>query len=148
MILPITLTIAGAAAIINLWLAARVSALRVKGKVLIGDGGSPILVARMRAHANFVEYTPFVLILIGLIEAAQGSSTWLWAAGILYILGRIAHPFGLDRGTANALRGVGILITFVVLLGLAAYALSIPYVTHNGMLTTVGSDSLAAPAAR
>jgi uncharacterized membrane protein YecN with MAPEG domain len=146
MILPVTLTIAGAAAIVNFWLATRVAALRVKGKVLIGDGGNPRMLARMRAHANFVEYTPFVLILIALIELAQGTSTWLWGAGILYILARIIHPFGLERGDANALRAAGILITFVVLLGLAGYALSIPYVTKNGTITTVTSDSLAAPA--
>jgi uncharacterized membrane protein YecN with MAPEG domain len=146
MILPVTLTIAGAAAIVNFWLATRVAALRVKGKVLIGDGGNPRMLARMRAHANFVEYTPFVLILIALIELAQGTSTWLWGAGILYILARIIHPFGLERGDSNALRAAGILITFVVLLGLAGYALSIPYVTKNGTITTVTSDSLAAPA--
>ena len=37
MILPITLTIAGAAAIVNIWLAIRIVTLRVKAKILIGD---------------------------------------------------------------------------------------------------------------
>jgi len=145
MILPITLTIAGAAAIINLWLAVRIVAVRVKAKVLVGDGGNTLLTARMRAQLNFVEYTPFVLILMGLIEFAEGTSKWLWGAGILYILGRILHPFGLDKGTANALRGVGMATSFLVLLGLAGYAISIPYVTRNGTITTVTSDSLGGP---
>ena len=134
-ILPITLTIAGAAALVNLWLGVRCAALRVKGKVLIGDGGNPQLLARMRAHSNFVEYTPFVLILIALIELATGTHTWLWVAGILYILARICHAFGLDRGTANALRGIGILVTYAVLLGLAGYALWIPYILRDGAIT-------------
>lgn len=133
MILPITLTIAGAAAIVNFWLAIRVVTLRLKAKVLIGDGGNPQIVARMRAQLNFIEYTPFVLILIALIELAQGSHTWLWAAGIIYIIGRILHPFGLDRQTANPLRAAGILTTWVVLIGLAGYALSITYTTRNGV---------------
>lgn len=145
MILPITLTIAGAAAIINLWLAMRIVVLRMKAKVLVGDGGNALLTARMRAQLNFVEYTPFVLILIGLIEFAEGTNKWLWGAGILYILGRILHPFGLDKGTLNPLRGVGAATTFIVLLGLAGYAISIPYTTKNGTITTVTSDSLGAP---
>ena len=144
MILPITLTIAGAAAIVNLWLALRVVTLRIKAKVLIGDGGNALLTARTRAQINFVEYTPIVLILIGLIELARGTHSWLWAAGIIYILGRVLHPFGMDKQTPNPLRAAGILTTWIVMLGLAGYALTIPYTTKSGMITTVTSDSLGA----
>jgi uncharacterized protein len=142
MILPITLTIAGAAAIVNIWLAIRVVTVRMKAKVLIGDGGNALLSARMRAQLNFIEYTPFVLILMGLIEFARGTNNWLWGAGIIYILGRVLHPFGLDKQTPNPLRAVGILTTWIVLLGLAIYALTIPYSTKNGVITTVTSDNM------
>ncbi len=142
MILPITLTIAGAAAIVNFWLAIRIVTLRLKAKVLIGDGGHPLLTARVRAHLNYAEYTPLVVIMIGLIEFARGTQTWLWAAGIIYILGRILHAFGLDKQTANPLRAVGIVTTWIVLLGLAGYAISIPYTTRNGTITSVTSDAL------
>ncbi len=141
-ILPITLTIAGAAAIVNIWLAIRIVTLRLKAKVLIGDGGNALLTARMRAQLNYMEYTPLVLILLGLIELARGTQTWLWAAGILYILGRILHPFGMDKQSPHPLRAVGILTTWIVLIGLAGYALSIPYVTRDGTITTVSSDSM------
>ena len=126
--LPITLTIAAAAALINLWLATRVSRLRFRDKVSIGEGNSPGLATRMRAHANFVEYTPFFLILLGLVELSQGSKTWLWGVAIVYILARLAHPFGMDRQAPNTLRVIGILVTWAVLLGLAVYALAIPYI--------------------
>ena len=125
--LPITLTIAGAAALINIWLAARVSQLRFRHKVSVGEGGNPQLTARMRAHANYIEYTPFFLILLALIELSQGSKTWLWGVAIAFILARLAHPFGMDRPAPNKLRVLGILVTWAVLLGLAAYALAIPY---------------------
>jgi uncharacterized membrane protein YecN with MAPEG domain len=125
--LPITLTIAAAAALINLWLATRVSQLRLRDKVSIGEGGNTRLATRMRAHANFVEYTPFFLILLGLIELSQGSKTWLWGVAIVYILARLAHPFGMDRQAPNKLRMIGIVVTWAVLLGLAVYALAIPY---------------------
>jgi uncharacterized membrane protein YecN with MAPEG domain len=131
MTLPITLTIAGAAALISIWLALRVSLLRRRDRVSIGHGGNAAIEGRMRAHANFVEYTPFFLILLGLIEAARGSQTWLWIAAILFILGRLAHPFGMERPAPNALRIVSIVVTWGVLLGLAAYAISIPYLQRT-----------------
>ena len=124
--LPITLTIAAAAALINIWLGARVSQLRIRHKVSIGDAGNDRLACRMRAHANFIEYTPFFLILVAAIELSRGSETWLWAVAIVYILGRLAHPFGMDRPAPNALRMVGAIVTWVVLAALAVYALSIP----------------------
>ena len=51
MVLPVTLSIAAAAAIVNLWLALRIVVGRVRGKVMIGDGGDSRLVAGMRAQA-------------------------------------------------------------------------------------------------
>jgi uncharacterized protein len=128
MILPITLTIAGAAAILNLWLGWRVGQVRIANKVSIGDGGDPSVICRMRAQANFVEYTPFVLILIGLIELAVGTELWLWAVGAVYLLARIAHAFGMDVQPPgrSKLRGVGIMVTMLTLLGLGLYAVSIP----------------------
>ena len=75
-VLTITLTIAGAAALLNLWLGMRVSQLRIRDKVAIGDGGNARIAARMRAHANFVEYVPTFLILLGLVELARGTQTW------------------------------------------------------------------------
>jgi uncharacterized membrane protein YecN with MAPEG domain len=125
--LSITITIAAAAALINVWLGVRVSRLRRKHHVSIGDGGNPAVAARMRAHANFVEYMPLFLILLGLVEAARGSSPWLWAAAILFTLGRLAHPFGMDRPAPNALRLGGMIVTWLILLGLAVCALTIPY---------------------
>lgn len=127
MTLPIALTIAGAAALLNVWLGFRVSQLRRLYKVSLGHGDQPALMARARAHANFIEYTPFFLILLALVEHARGSSPWLWAAGILFILGRLAHPFGLEGSGRIWMRTVAIVITWTVLIGLAAYALAIPY---------------------
>ena len=125
--LPITLTIAGAAALINIWLALRVSHVRRLDRVLIGDEGNPRVAARMRAHANFVEYAPFFLILLGLVEASQGSQGLLWAVAILFILSRLAHPFGMERPAPNLLRMGGIAITWLCLLGLAGYAIALSY---------------------
>jgi uncharacterized membrane protein YecN with MAPEG domain len=129
LVLPITLTMTGAATLINIWIARRVGQVRVAHKVSVGDGGNEALARRMRAHANFAEYTPFFLILVGLIELARGSQLWLWGVGALYIAGRILHIFGMEGRTR--LRMIGILVTLVVLLGLALFALAIPYLERG-----------------
>ncbi len=127
MILPVTLVIAAAAGLINLWLALRTSSVRRSGQISVGDGGNPKMLARMRAHANFTEYAPFVLILMALIEFAHGASLWLWAVGIVFILGRLLHAFGMERPGANPLRVAGITSTYLVLLGLSVWAAVIGY---------------------
>ncbi len=127
MILPITLTIAGAAALLHIWLSLRVSLLRRPLQIAIGDGGNERLARRMRAHANFSENMPIFLVLLGLLEIATGGSLWLWGAAILFILARIAHAFGMDRPGANALRVGGIVLSWAVLLALGVHAILTAY---------------------
>jgi len=125
MILQTTLSLAAAAAVLNFWLALRVGKTRMAAKVLHGDGGNPLLLQRMRAQANFVENTPFVLILVAAIEMTAKGGTWLAVVGAVYLLARIAHAFGMDREDSNLLRGVGFGVTALTLLGLAAMAVLI-----------------------
>ncbi|MCW3846832.1 MAPEG family protein [Sphingomonas sp. LB-2] len=125
MMLPIALTTAGAAALVNFWLAWRIGQVRTAEKISIGDGGNPRLIARMRAHLNFAEYVPLVLILIALIELARGTHLWLWIVALLFILGRVAHPIGMD-GSRFA-RTFGMATTALTTVGLGLYAASIQY---------------------
>jgi uncharacterized membrane protein YecN with MAPEG domain len=127
MTLQITLTMAGAAAILHVWLSLRVSRLRRPLKIGFGDGGNEILLRRMRAHANFAENVPIFLVLLAALELATGGNLILWGAAILFILARIAHAFGMDRPGANPLRVGGIGISWLVLLGLGVYAILLSY---------------------
>jgi len=129
-LLPITLTTAGATALIAFWLAMRTGNVRRAAKVSIGDGGDSALICRMRAQANFTEYAPFILILIALIEFTAGSSIWLWVASVAFLVARIAHPLGMD-GLKGA-RMFGTALTFLLLVGLGLYAISLPLLAkHN-----------------
>ncbi len=130
--ISITLTIAAAAALLNLWLMMRCGKARIAGKVSVGDGGDEFLIRRMRAHANFAENTPIVLILIAALEISGGTSAWLWAVGIAYILGRIAHAFGMDGGSMQMGRMIGTTLTALILLGLAVMALFSVYSKLGG----------------
>lgn len=133
--LPITLIAAGGAALINFWLSMRTGNARRAAKVSIGDGGDPALIGRMRAQANFIEYTPIVLILIGAIELSQGSSTWLWAVTGIYLLGRVGHALGMDGMPVG--RFAGTITSLLTMLGLGIYALIIPFTAPNPPVTLV-----------
>jgi uncharacterized membrane protein YecN with MAPEG domain len=125
MILPVTLTSAAAAAIINIWLSMRIGRLRMAHKISIGDDAGGPLTARMRAQLNFVENTAFVLVLIAAIELSGKGAPWLaWVAAV-YMLGRVAHGLGMDGGTLGKGRSVGTAITMLTQLGLAIVAVLI-----------------------
>lgn len=125
MILQTTLCLAAAAGVITFWHIARIGQLRMREKVLFGDGGHDPLARRMRAQLNFVESTPFVLILTAAIEMTGKGGTWLAVVGALFMLGRVSHALGMDIDRPNPLRMVGVLVTILTLIGLSAVAILI-----------------------
>lgn len=132
MSLPLTLTMAAAAGLINLWLAIRIGQVRTSQKVSVGDGGNEFVIRRMRAQANFVEFTPFVLILIAGLEASGYAATWLWVVGVVYMIGRLAHGLGMDGGAFKLGRMIGTLTSMLTLLGLSGYAVYVASVLPAG----------------
>ena len=142
-ILPISLTIAAGAALLNLWLSIRVGRVRTKEKVFIGDGGNDALTRRMCAHANFVENTAFVLILLALVELGIGSSFWLWGVGALYLVGRILHALGMDGMGWG--RMAGTIITMLTQLGLAITAVAVVYLTPVSFSSKVVETEIVVP---
>lgn len=120
--LPVTLASAAALGAINLWLALRIVRMRVRDEVLIGDGGDDLLAGRMRAHANLVEYAPFVLVLLALIELARGSGMALGLTALIFVIARIAHPMGMDLRRSNLPRAGGAILTWLVLAFLVGWA--------------------------
>ncbi|MBT0669691.1 MAPEG family protein [Novosphingobium profundi] len=125
MILPTTLCLCACAVLVNLWLGLRIGQIRGKEHILHGDGDNPLLMQRMRAQANFIENTPFLLLLVAAIELTGKGGTWLALAGGVYMVARIAHGFGMDRTTINPLRAGGFGIGLLISLGLAVVAVLI-----------------------
>lgn len=125
MILPVTLSSAAAAGLMSFWFAQRVFRLRAATKTAHGDGGHPALARRIRAQANFVEYTPFVLFLIAAIELAERGGNWLGIVAAVYFLARIAHAIGMDSEKVPVTRMIGMWVTFLTLIGLSVYAVLI-----------------------
>ena len=80
--MPITAVFAALLAPLFLVLSYRVIKLRGSTRTALGDGGNPELLRRMRVQANFAEYAPLALVLIGLAEkfcARRRRSSQFWA---------------------------------------------------------------------
>ncbi len=122
MYLPITLTFAASATLINAWLTWRVGQMRGVHKVSHGDGGAAPLMRRMRAQANYIEWTPLVLILSGLVELANGPGLLLASLAATYAAARIIHALGMDSETQSPLRTVGFIVGSLCALTLAVMA--------------------------
>src|SRR6185503_18164727 len=99
--------------------------VRISDKVIHGDGGNELLARRMRAHLNFAENVPIVLILIGLIEMTGKGNPWLAWVGGAFMLARVAHAFGMDSGKPNPFRAGGVMATLATEIGLAVVAVLI-----------------------
>jgi uncharacterized protein len=61
----------------------------------IGDGGNLELLLKIRQFGNFIEWVPFVLVLMIVAELRGVSALWLHIAALLLVFGRLVHPFGL-----------------------------------------------------
>jgi uncharacterized membrane protein YecN with MAPEG domain len=119
-----TLFYAGLAGVMLVALSMNVVRLRLQRKVALGDGGVPDLQQAIRVQANFAEYVPLALLLIGLLEMAGEASWVVNMLGIVLILARLAHAVGLMRtGGPSPLRVVGTSGTHGVILVSAILAI-------------------------
>ncbi|HRD75372.1 MAG TPA: MAPEG family protein [Hyphomicrobiaceae bacterium] len=122
--MPITAFYASILAALFVILALRVIAVRRSARVALGDGGDRLLLRRIRVHANFAEYAPMGLVLIGLAESVKTSSVILHFIGATLVLGRLLHAYGVSQSTEPLpVRVSGMMATFAALLGAAGACL-------------------------
>jgi len=107
------------AGLLALWfvlLSVRVVNLRRRG-ILFGDNGEVDVIRVVRAQANFAEYVPLALLLMGLLEISRYSIYLLHALGLVLLVARLLHGAALSfRWNVRTGRVVGAALTFVVLL--------------------------------
>ena len=95
-------------ALLGLVLWFRVSMVRALHKVSIGHADNASLHERIRQHGNFIEWAPWVILLMALAEGNGAGAMWLHISGVLLLAGRLIHPFGLKADNpAHPLRYVG-----------------------------------------
>jgi len=93
--LPITSMTAALAAVALVVLSIRVSLRRKQVGLKLGHSEDVVLMRRIRAQGNFIEYVPLALILLALAEYRQAPVVMLWTIAALLIAGRSLHLAGI-----------------------------------------------------
>ena len=118
--MKITGIYAAIAALLIVFLAIRVVAFRRSAKIGLGDDNNPEMRKRIRAHGNAIEYLPLGLFLLLILELNQTAPTFLHCFGILLIVARLCHAWGVSHHSGlTPGRMIGVLLTFGLLIVMA-----------------------------
>jgi uncharacterized protein len=121
--LHITLAFIGLLAILQVPLTVLVGYRRVQTNIQFFDGGDQILLCRMRAHGNFTETVPIVLLAMAGAELSGAPQWALWAGGTSLLVGRCMHAAILISKGWGHPRAIGMVLTFLPMLGFGAWCL-------------------------
>lgn len=101
--------------LINFLLSIRIIKLRRKYLIGIGTGGNEELARAVRAHGNFIEQTPLILLMILALDYTTQSILLIHFLGASLIIGRLLHAYGISQSAGKSFgRIVGMLSTFCV----------------------------------
>lgn len=114
-------------ALLFIYLSAQTIKVRRRVRVAVGDGGNSEMLRAMRVHANFAEYVPFTLVLLGMLEL-QASPAWvLHALGVLLLVARCSHAYGVSQSDENfRFRVLGMMGTFATMVTAAVLLVVLP----------------------
>ncbi|MEM9705741.1 MAG: MAPEG family protein [Pseudomonadota bacterium] len=111
---------AGLAALFLVFLSVRVIRVRQSQKISVGTAGNPDMERAMRVQANFVEYTPLLIVMLGIAEMNGLHPHGVNTIGALIIIARIAHFIGFaTEAGPMAGRVAGTILTFLLLIASA-----------------------------
>jgi uncharacterized membrane protein YecN with MAPEG domain len=94
----ITAAYLGVLALLYAVLGLQVSRLRRGHRVLFGDGDNIKLRSAIRAHANFAEYVPIIVLMVAMLELSGLPATSVHLLMAALLLARLLHPLGMYVG--------------------------------------------------
>jgi len=97
-----------------MFLTFRVIAYRRKNQISLSINKDSEILSRVRAHGNFVEYTPFFILVILLCELQQTNTILLRGFAAIFIIGRYLHATGILTGNLT-LRAPGMILTLLAI---------------------------------
>ena len=105
------------AGILTLWFVVlSIRVMNLRRDVSFGDSGDIAISSVIRAHANFAEYVPLALLLMGFLEVTRYSIYLLHALGVILVVARLLHGLALSFGWQPRFgRFVGAGLTVLVL---------------------------------
>ena len=121
--MPVFFVCAGLLGLLGVALTLQVGRMRGQKRINLGDGGDPEMIAAIRAHGNFVEFTPLLLLLIYL--ASDFYSFRVSAIlSVVLLVARVLHAGGMlgmiPKG--RLLGAVGTTLLLLVVSVLLVYA--------------------------
>jgi len=124
----ITSAYLGVLALLFAALGMQVSRLRRSNHVLFGDGGNIKLRSAIRAHANFAEYVPIIVLMVAMLEMSGMPAIRVHLLMAALLVARLLHPLGMYVGPKTLqfriCRVGGIVLTTLVLIASALMLLS------------------------
>ena len=125
----ITALYAAVNATFNIALALRVSLMRFRHRVSLGDPKergskeSKELFVAIRTHGNNAEFVPLAMLLLLVAELCGGSSNALHAYGGAVFVSRVLHAIGLPRKSPNFYRATGSALMWIGIVAISGYLL-------------------------
>ena len=120
--IPVTAFFIGLFALILIPLTVMVGYRRAQTGIQFFDGGDATLLRRMRAHANYTETVPIVLLAMAAAELGALPHWALWTGGCSLLVGRITHAAILVARGWGAARAIGMILTLLPMAGFGGWA--------------------------
>lgn len=122
--IPVTAACVALGGLLILALALRVSLLRFRHRIALGDGGNHELIRAIRAHANTIEFVPIFALLSLCYELYAGAGWVLTTLVALFLFARVSFAIGLSLAPVHPLRRVGAGLSYLCLLLLSLLLLA------------------------
>lgn len=107
--------------LMQVFLSIRTSTVRAKLDIDYGDKGDLAMLKAIRAHGNFIEYVPMVLIAMGASEMV-GAPVWLLTVcGWVLVIARSSHAAHMMGYGGQATRIGGAVLTTTLMVVLALF---------------------------
>ena len=126
--MPITAFYAALLTLLFIVLSVLVIRARGNAGTALGDGNDARLQRRIRVHANFAEYVPLALLLMALAESMTASRYLLHLFGVVLVVARIVHAYGVSQENENLtfrVLGIGLTLTMLGAAALTCLAMAV-----------------------
>ncbi|MDP3295769.1 MAG: MAPEG family protein [Nevskia sp.] len=128
--IPVTAACAALSGLLILVLALRVSLMRNRFRIALGDGGNAELMRAIRAHANTIEFVPIFVILALCYELQAGANAALTTLVGVFLFARLSFAIGMSLAPVHPLRRVGAGLSYLCLLLLSLLLLAAVIASH------------------